>query len=317
MQCNLSSQGAAPTRFLAEAPARTGALVGAALAWPLIPRAAHAGEFAYVEYSIGALVVLTATLIVLLLIQSRRHQRAKVSAEKRYAEMTHAARLALIGEITASVVHEVTQPLSAILSNVETAELLLGQPDPDLASIREILADVRKDDLRAHGILRRLRTLLRKRDLHFESVNLNALVSDALYLIRPDAERRNIAVCTALDPDLPAVPADPVHLQQVLLNLLINAMDAMKETPDCERRLDIRTQRRYDDFLEVAILDRGHGIAPEHASGLFDSFFTTKDDGLGLGLSIARSIIQMHGGAIWAENRECGGAAVKFTLRAP
>ena len=253
-------------------------------------------------------------LIIALLVQNRRHNRAKADVQRQYAEITHAARLALIGEITASVAHEVTQPLSAILSNVETAELLLSQPTPNIGMVREILKDVRQDDLRADSIVRRLRTLLRKRELQLEDVDVNALTSSVLALILPDAVRRNILIRTALDPALPRASADPVHLQQVLLNLVINAMDSMKATPLEHRVLEIRTERSPGAHLTVTVLDKGEGFEPAKRDKLFDSFYTTKNEGLGLGLSIARSIVRLHGGAIWAERLPGGGAAFRFTL---
>ena len=253
-------------------------------------------------------------LIIALLVQNRRHTRARADVQRQYAEITHAARLALIGEITASVAHEVTQPLSAILSNVETAELLLSQAQPNVSMVREILKDVRQDDLRADNIVRRLRTLLRKRELQLEDVDVNALASSVLSLILPDAVRRNILIRTALDPALPRASADPVHLQQVLLNLVINAMDSMKSTPLEHRVLEVRTERSPGAHLTVTVLDKGEGFEPSRKDKLFDSFYTTKDEGLGLGLSIARSIVRLHGGAIWAENRLGGGAAFAFTL---
>jgi signal transduction histidine kinase len=260
------------------------------------------------------LLALQMVFIVVLLVQNRRHSRARADAQRQYAEITHAARLALIGEITASVAHEVTQPLSAILSNVETADLLLRQPQPDIAVVREILADIRSDDLRADSIVRRLRTLLRKRELQLEDVDVNALASSALSLVLPDAVRRSIVIRTSLDPALPRAFADPVHLQQVLLNLLINAMDAMKDTPVDRRVLEVRTELCAEHNLMVTVLDQGHGFKQAQKDKLFDSFYTTKDDGLGLGLSIARSIIAMHGGAIWAENRREGGSSFAFTV---
>jgi signal transduction histidine kinase len=263
---------------------------------------------------ISALLALQTVFIVALLVQNRRHSRARADAQRQYAEITHAARLALIGEITASVAHEVTQPLSAILSNVETADLLLRQPQPNLAMVREILADVRQDDLRADSIVRRLRTLLRKRELQLEDVDVNALASSALSLVLPDAVRRSIVIRTSLDPGLPHAFADPVHLQQVLLNLLINAMDSMKDTPVDRRVLEVRTELCAENNLMVTVLDQGHGFKQAQKDKLFDSFYTTKDEGLGLGLSIARSIISMHGGAIWAENRREGGASFAFTV---
>jgi signal transduction histidine kinase len=266
------------------------------------------------QYMICALLALQTAFIIVLLVQNRRYSRARSDTRRQHAEITHAARLALIGEITASVAHEVTQPLSAILSNVETADLLLRSPQPNLSLVLEILADVRKDDLRADSMVRRLRTLLRKRELQLEDVDVNALASSVLALVLPDAVRRNIVIRTALEPTLPHAFADPVHLQQVLLNLLINAMEAMKDTPADRRVLEVRTERCAEQNLMVTVLDQGQGFKPAQKDKLFDSFYTTREEGLGLGLSIARSIVAMHGGAIWAENRRDGGAAFAFTV---
>ena len=266
------------------------------------------------QYLASALLVVQTILIIALLVQNRRHSRARADTQRQYAEITHAARLALIGEITASVAHEVTQPLSAILSNVETAALLLRHPHPNIPMVLEILSDVREDDLRADNIVRRLRTLLRKRELQVEEVDVNALASSVLALVLPDAVRRNVLIRTSLDPALPRASADPVHVQQVLLNLVINGMDSMKDTPTEQRVLEVRTERCADANLVVMVLDKGHGFEPSQKDKLFDSFYTTKTEGLGLGLSIARSIVKMHGGAIWAENRRGGGASFAFTL---
>ena len=132
--------------------------------------------------------------------------------------------------------------------------------------------------------------------------------------VTADAVRRNVLIRTSLDPALPRASADPVHLQQVLLNLVINGMDSMKNTPAEQRVLEVRTERYADANLVVMVLDKGHGFEPSQKDKLFDSFYTTKTEGLGLGLSIARSIVKMHGGAIWAENRSDGGACFAFTL---
>jgi signal transduction histidine kinase len=266
------------------------------------------------QHLASALLVVQTILIIALLVQNRRHSRARADTQRQYAEITHAARLALIGEITASVAHEVTQPLSAILSNVETADLLLRNPHPNVPMVLEILSDVRADDLRADSIVRRLRTLLHKRELQVEEVDVNALASSVLALVLPDAVRRNVLVRTSLDPELPRASADPVHVQQVLLNLVINGMDSMKDTPPERRVLEVRTERCADASLMVMVLDKGHGFEPSQKDKLFDSFYTTKTEGLGLGLSIARSIVKLHGGAIWAENRRDGGASFAFTL---
>jgi signal transduction histidine kinase len=265
-------------------------------------------------YGSVALILLQTILIVLLLIQNRRHQRAREQAQKQYAEVTHAARLALVGEITASVVHEVAQPMSAILSNVETAQLMLRQSEPNVPAVQEILGDIHRDNLRADAIVRRLRVLLRKHELHFEVADLNSIVSNAVAVMLPDAARRHIVIRTLFDIDLPRVTADPVLLQQVVLNLLVNALDAMADTPPEQRALVVQTECREDAFVQVAVLDSGTGIAPEYEARIFDSFFTTKRSGMGLGLSIAKSIVQMHGGEIRAEHRESGGAIFTFTV---
>jgi signal transduction histidine kinase len=266
------------------------------------------------QYTISVLLALQMVFIIALLIQNRRYSRSRAAVERGYAELTHASRLALIGEITASVAHEVTQPLSAILANIDTADMLLSQPEPNVALVREILADVRQDDLRAHSIVRRLRTLLRKRELQLEEVDVNALASSVLSLVLPDALRRSITIRTSLDPALPKAFADPVHLQQVLLNLLINAMNAMTDTPADRRVLEVRTELCAGNNVMVTVLDQGHGFEPSKKEKLFESFYTTKEDGLGLGLALARSIVTLHGGAIWAENRREGGAAFAFTV---
>ncbi len=260
------------------------------------------------------LLFLTLVLAGVLFAQVRKEREAKRSLEKYYAEITHASRLALVGEITAAVTHEVIQPLSAILSNVDTALLVLDHPDSDPRLLRDILIDVRNDDLRAHGIVQRLRPMLRKRVVEFERVDLNKLVSNATTLVLPDAKARDVALRVALDPHVEAVLADPVHIQQVLLNLLINALHAISSTaPGSKRLLEVRTERQAE-CVKVSVLDNGTGIATENLDRLFDSFFTTAPNGTGLGLSISRSIVKAHGGDIWAENRPSGGAAFMFTV---
>lgn len=260
------------------------------------------------------LLTLTLVLGALLSLRVLKERQSKVSLEKHYAEITHAARLALVGELTASVTHEITQPLSAILSNVDTALLVIDRPDADIRLIRDILIDVRKDDLRAHGIVRRLRPMLRKRTVQFELVDLNKLVSNVMTLILPDARAHDASLKVSLDADIERVPADPIHIEQVLLNLLLNALHAIDETPQrSERILEVRTEKQ-PGCVRISVLDTGHGIATENLGQLFDSFFTTKPNGTGLGLSIARSIVKAHGGEIWAENRPSGGAAFIFTV---
>jgi signal transduction histidine kinase len=156
--------------------------------------------------------------------------------------------------------------------------------------------------------------MLRKRDVHFESVDLNSLVSNILQLIAGDAASHQVDVKSFLDPSVPVISADPIHLQQVLLNLMINAMHSMEDAGTAPKRLEVRTACRPPGFVQISVFDTGRGISPENLPKIFDSFFTTKSEGLGLGLSIAKSIIKAHGGSIWAENRDGGGAALNFTV---
>lgn len=258
----------------------------------------------------GALLLIQTALIVVLIV---RHRRRVLSDRQHYADVTHAGRVSVIGEITAAIVHEVTQPLSAILSNVETAELLLQAPNPKLAAVLEILTDVRHDDLRAYDIVKTLRTLLKKRELSFERVEINSLVSNSIALVHPDAMRRGVVIHASLDPSVPALFADPVHLQQVLLNLLINAMEAMHDTPQIDRYIEVHT-RMGAGLLWVEVTDHGPGVSPAHQEKMFEPFFTTKEEGIGLGLALSRSIITLHGGTIRVENRKGAGASFIFTL---
>jgi signal transduction histidine kinase len=261
--------------------------------------------------------VLLAVQIVILLVlglQSFTRYRTRSTARQHYTDMTHVARLALASEITASVAHKVTQPLSSILADIETAQLLLNRKEPDLAAVRDLLADVRQEDLRANRFIESMRLPLRKHELRFERVDLNELTAEVLSMVLPDALRRKVAVQSTLQPRLPRIPADRLQVQQVLLNLIDNALDAMDDTPPRSRRLLVCTESQNDENVRIAVLDTGEGIDPHHSGQLFDSFFTTKSDRLGLGLSMARAIVHMHGGEIWAENRSSGGAAFIFTL---
>jgi signal transduction histidine kinase len=219
-----------------------------------------------------------------------------------------------MGELTASIAHEINQPLGAILFNADAAELLLRADPGRVDEVRKILADIRKDDLRASEVVRRIRELLRTRALEREPLDLNEVASGVLDLLRADAARRGVALEVDLAPGLPAVPGDRVYLQQVLLNLFLNAMEAMAETPAPHRRLSVRTARNASG-VEVSVTDAGPGVPPERLPRLFESFFTTKKDGMGLGLSIARSIVEAHGGRIWAETR-AEGATFRFTVPA-
>jgi signal transduction histidine kinase len=262
----------------------------------------------------GALAaVLTCLFLVLLLIQSRRRHRIELELNHQRGELMHAARLAMMGELTAGIAHEINQPLGAILSNADTAELLLDRDPSQLAEVRQILADIRRDDLRASEVIRHMRSLLRKRELELTPLDINRTIADVVRLLEENARRRGIALSAELDEGLPLVSADRVHIEQVLLNLLLNGMDAIGESTMLGGDLKVRS-RRLDGAIEVSVIDSGTGLSPELQTHLFDSFYSTKENGLGLGLSIARSIITAHEGRIWSQNNEQGGATFLFTL---
>lgn len=229
--------------------------------------------------------------------------------------MMHVSRLALVGELTASIAHEINQPLGAILSNTEAAEMLMEAKHPPLDVIRQILADIRKDDLRASQVIRHIRTLVRRSPLRLLPIQANEVVMDVLKLLSTDAQKRGIMLQSELAPDTPAVPADRVHLQQVLINLIVNAMDAMTTSSTaCEPTVLVQTRRERSDGISISVRDRGNGIPEDRLPQIFESFFTTKVEGMGLGLAMARSIIEAHRGSIAAWNHPEGGAVFHFTL---
>jgi PAS domain S-box-containing protein len=241
-------------------------------------------------------------------------RQAELEAARQRTDLAHASRLAIVGELTASIAHEINQPLGAILSNAETAEILLQSKQPHLEEVQHILADIRKDDLRASEVIRRMRELLRKRELEFKLIDLNVVASDVFRFVDGETHRRGVEIEKQFADTLPVVRGDVIHLQQVLLNLILNGMEAMSESSKSNRRLTIRTAYDGKGNIEVAVEDSGPGIPSERLPRLFDSFFTTKTHGMGLGLSIVRSIVEAHGGRIWAENNASGGACFRFTL---
>ncbi|HSU57502.1 MAG TPA: ATP-binding protein [Candidatus Dormibacteraeota bacterium] len=234
--------------------------------------------------------------------------------EEAQQNLIHASRLAVVGELTAMIAHEIRQPLGAILTNAEAAELLLQSGAPPLDEIRSIVQDIRQSDLRAHEAIQRIRALLRNRKPQMDPLDLNDTVSDVLKLVAADAGRRQVIIQSELATGLPQVSGDRVHLQQLLLNLLLNGMESMADTDKSQRQLTVRTSHSQDGKMQVSVEDAGTGINPDDLPRIFNSFFSTKRDGMGLGLSIAKSIIEAHKGRIWAENNQGRGATIHFTL---
>lgn len=233
-------------------------------------------------------------------------------AEEARRELVHASRLAVLSEFTTSIAHEINQPLGAILSNADAAELLLGKPSPPLDEIRRILEDIRSDDLRASEVIRKLRTLLRRGEVERLPIDLNTVIDDVTVILRAEAQRRRVEVRAELSPQAAIVLGDKVHLQQVLLNLMINGMEAMAETSG-KRQLTLKTEQAAGEVI-VSVADCGPGISRERLPKLFERFFSTKPEGMGMGLAISRSLVEEHGGRIWVDTVEGQGSIFRFAL---
>jgi signal transduction histidine kinase len=265
--------------------------------------------------AVGIALAAETVLLAALLVERRQRRRAEDENRQRRRELAHAGRLTAVGELTASISHEINQPLGAILANAEAAEMLLESEDGNLEEVRRILSDIRRDDLRASEVVRRVRELAGKRELEMKAVDLNEVVESVKQLLEYEAKRHAVSVQTDLAAELPRVQGDSVSLQQVLINLALNGIDAMSVTMVVRRRLVIST-RAAGGVAEVRVTDTGHGIEEGDRNRLFQSFFTTKQHGVGLGLSICRSIVEAHGGTIVAENNLNGGATFRFSLPA-
>ena len=261
-----------------------------------------------------AILVLAQTLgIILLYYEHRRRQLAEREAHQHLLEVTKMDRAMTASAMSASIAHELNQPLSAILNNAETAEILLASKSPDWDLLKEILADIRRDDHRAIDIIKHLRAMLKQGELAVQDVDLNELVSDTIRLFKPRAAEQDVTIEIAPIPPNLWVRADSVHIQQVLLNLAMNAIDAMQNVPVGGRKLKLQVTQRNGDAM-IAIEDTGTGIPEDKLKSIFEPFVTTKEQGTGIGLSIARTIIHTYGGMIWAENRAGKGAMFCFTL---
>jgi signal transduction histidine kinase len=274
-------------------------------------------EYRWRIVAVAAALLLQTILIMMLFVQRRQRRRAELEVHRQRAELAHASRLSTLGELSASIAHEVNQPLAAIAGNADAAELLLDADPPKLDDARRVLFDLKTANTRASEVVRRVRDLVRKREMVDEPYDLNGAVSDVVRLLEAESQRRRVEVAVELGALPSRLHGDRLHVQQVLLNLLMNGMEAMADVPDGRRHLSVRTRRISEGHAEIAVSDAGHGIAASDLPRLFDSFFSTKKDGMGLGLSLCRSIVQAHGGRIWAENDPSGGATIRFTLPLP
>ncbi|MBR0819887.1 PAS domain-containing protein [Bradyrhizobium liaoningense] len=249
-----------------------------------------------------------------ILVDITDQKAAESEADQQRQEIAHLMRVSTLGELSGAIAHEVNQPLTAILSNAQAALYILEQSEPNLAEVRDALQDIVKEDSRAGNVVRRLHGLLKKEQTRSEFVDLNEMVDSAQLLLRSELIRRRVTIETDLAKSRPTAYGDSVQLQQVLLNLVINSMDAMASTPVSQRRVRICTRDGPDGAIELSVSDSGCGIRHVDGKQLFKPFYTTKDHGLGLGLTICSSIIRKHGGTLNLRDNEAGGATARITL---
>lgn len=250
-------------------------------------------------------LIAQAALIVSLLLQRSRRRAAELGLAAQRVQFLHASRLAVAGELTASIAHEINQPLGAILSNADAAEMLLESGRINRDELLQILADIKRDDLRASDIIKRLRAMLSPHEVERRRFSLNEIVADTAAVLRAEARRREVSLDYALEARRADVLGDPVQIQQVIVNLLLNAFDASAELPPDARRVRVATSDTPGG-VQLSVRDFGAGISAADLARVFDSFFSTKRGGMGLGLPIARSIVEAHGGMIDAASREVG-----------
>jgi len=245
-----------------------------------------------------------------------RADQAEQALRQAQADLVHITRVTTLGELVASIVHEVNQPLTATVTNAEASLHLLNSDVPDIQDGRAAIADVIKNAHRASEVLRRLHGFLKKADPQMMQLDINDVVEEAVKLVRHEALGHGITIRLEFASGLPPVRGDRIQLQQVIVNLAVNGMEAMTSVQDRERVLIVRTQRDQSDRISVAVADAGVGVRPENLNRVFGAFHTTKPGGLGMGLAICRSIIGAHGGRLWADPNVPHGTTFRFTVPA-
>jgi signal transduction histidine kinase len=264
--------------------------------------------------TVSGVILLQAAFIALLLQERRRRHSAEMDSRQRMVELAHVNRFSTAGEMAASLAHEINQPLGAILNNVETAKIILEAESPDLNELKEIVGDIDRDNRRASEIIRHLRSYVMKAPFEKKDFDLNDLVSETVSFLSPQARARQVVLRSKLTSSPLRINADRIQLQQVLSNLILNAIDAASDPTLAERAVMVATQD--GEFAEVSVSDTGRGVPEEVAKNIFDPFFSTKKHGMGMGLSIVRTIVTTHGGQIDFENRN-GATGAVFRLKLP
>jgi len=247
--------------------------------------------------------------------ESRERKRAEEASRQAQADLARVSRVTTMGELTASLAHEVNQPIAAAVTNANTCIRWLARDTPDVEEARAAAMRSAKDGMRAAEIVSRIRLLFKKGSPERELVDVNEVIREMIVLLRGEATRYSISVRTELVQDVPPVLGDRVQLQQVLMNLMLNGIDAMKDV-DGTRELAIKSQRVENEQVLVTVSDTGVGLPAQQGDQIFKAFFTTKSHGTGMGLSISRSIVESHGGGLWAANNSPRGASFHFALPA-
>jgi two-component system sensor kinase FixL len=242
--------------------------------------------------------------------------RAADAWRQTQAELAHVARVTMLGEITASMAHEINQPLAAVIMNANAGRRWLEATPPNVAEALQSTRRIAADGERASQVITRVRSLVRKQAPEPAALNINEVIEDTLGFTGAELEQRRVTIRASLAPNLPNAQCDRVQLQQVLVNLILNSIDAMSAVEPASRLLLIESVLSDRNQVAVSVSDCGRGISPEHATRIFEAFFSTKANGLGMGLSVSRSIIEQHGGKIWAEPNSASGATFRFTLPA-
>jgi signal transduction histidine kinase len=249
-----------------------------------------------------------------LLAEMAERKRAEDAYYEAQAELARVTRLSTLGALAASISHEVNQPLAAVVTNADACMMWLSSESPNLEEARTAVDSIAREGTRASDVVRRIRAMFTKSAPERASVSMNDLIGEAAALMQQEIWRNQVSLQTELVRDLPDLPGDRVQLQQVLVNLIQNAIEAMSAVTDRPRRLVLRSEMRSQDELLVAVEDSGIGIDPKNDRRIFDAFFTTKAQGMGMGLAICQSIIEAHGGRLWASANTDHGATVQFTL---
>ena len=243
-------------------------------------------------------------------------KRSEQNLQQAQAELAHIARVTTMGELAASIAHEVNQPLAAVVANANASLRWLGASEPSVDEARAAINRIAREGNRAADVIGRIRSLLKKSPPHVGALDMNELVNDVLMLTNHEIRRHSVSLRTELAPELPRVRGDSVQLRQVILNLVMNAIEATSAAPEGPRELIVLSQKQPPDAVAVAVRDSGVGIEPAHIDQIFRPFFTTKSSGMGMGLAIARSAVESHGGRLWATPNSGRGATFQFSVPA-